>query len=171
MNSNLVNSQSDEFQQTKPEKAPSILKLIVFIIGNLNLALPIESVYKVLNRTPVYGSGIKQVGVSHIDNQEITVLDLYQRFFKSEQPSDSEQRGYLVTVQSKMGELYGIPVTDTPILMDVPLSAVRLLPESYRRSETVDIARHVAVIPQDSASLTVFLLDTELLLTKMTKDL
>jgi len=67
-------------------------------------------------------------------------------------------------MQNKTGELYGVPVADAPILIDVPLSAIRLLPESYRRSDTVNIARHVAVIPQDSGAKTIFLLDVDLLL-------
>ena len=166
MNSNLMNSQSAELQQAMPEQATASVKLIVFTIGNLNLALPIESVYKILNRTPVYGSGTKQVGVSHIGDREITVIDLYRRFFKSSQPEELNQRGYLVTVQSKTGEVYGIPVADTPVLMDVAVSAIRILPESYRNADTVDIARHVAVIPKDETSLTIFLLDIELLLPK-----
>ncbi|HBY78620.1 MAG TPA: chemotaxis protein CheW, partial [Cyanobacteria bacterium UBA11148] len=41
-----------------------------------------------------------------------------------------------------------------------------ILPESYRNADTVDIARHVAVIPKDETSLTIFLLDIELLLPK-----
>lgn len=146
------------------QETRSPLKVIVFAIGSLNLALPIESVYKVLNRTPVYGSGIKQVGVTHIGDRGITVIDLHQRFFKSNQPDASETSGYLVVMQNKIGELYGIPVPNTPVLMDVPLSTIRVLPESYRHADTVDIARHVAVIPKDSASLTIFLLDIDLLL-------
>lgn len=164
MNSNVINSPSGRVQQTRAESARSSIKLIVFAIGNLNLALSIESVYKVLNRTTVYGSGIKQVGVSHLGDREITVIDLYQRFFKSNQPAQSANSGYLVTMQNQAGELYGIPVTNTPVLMDVPLSTIRVLPESYRYADTVDIARHIAVIPQQETSLTVFLLDIDLLL-------
>ncbi|NES01156.1 MAG: chemotaxis protein CheW, partial [Symploca sp. SIO1B1] len=45
-----------------------------------------------------------------------------------------------------------------------PLSQIRILPESYRRADTLDIASHVAVINQAGVALTVFLLDVELLL-------
>jgi purine-binding chemotaxis protein CheW len=163
MNSNAMNTQSPENQPLVSEKTTQLLKLILFTLGDLHLALPIESVYKILNRSPVYGSGMNQVGVTHSGEEEITVIDLYQRFFKESLP-DTANRGYLVTMQNKIGELYGIPVTDAPILMDVPLSAIRLLPESYRRSDTVNIARHVAVIPQESGTKTIFLLDVDLLL-------
>jgi chemotaxis signal transduction protein len=140
------------------------LKLIVFEIGSLNLALPIESVFKILNYTPIYGSGVNQVGITHVGDFEVTVVDLYRRFFKSSHPHEYFSGNYLVVVQNKTGELYGIPVADTPILMEVPSSQIRILPESYRRADTLDVASHVAVIPQETASLTVFLLDVDLLL-------
>lgn len=142
--------------------AQKLLKLIVFEMGSLNLALPIDSVYKILNYTPIYGSGMNQVGVTHVGEFEVTVVDLYQRFFKS--ISTKETAGYLVLVQNTTGELYGIPVVETPVLMEVSLSQVRVLPESYRRADTLDVASHVAVIPQETAPLTVFVLDVDLLL-------
>lgn len=162
------NFQLTDFQlSTCPNLSPMTqksIKLIVFEIGNLNLALPIESVYKVLNYTPIYGSGINQVGITHVGEFEVTVVDLHQRFFKSSQTSEYFTGGYLVLVKNTTGELYGIPVADTPVLMEVQLSQIRVIPESYRRADTLDVASHVAVIPQETASLTVFLLDVDLLL-------
>jgi purine-binding chemotaxis protein CheW len=140
------------------------LKVIIFEIGSINLALPIDTVYKVLNYTPIYGSGVNQVGVTHVGELEVTVVDLYRRFFKSTPPQDYFTGSYLVLVQNQTGELYGIPVADAPVLIEVPLSQIRVLPESYRRADTLDVARHVAVIPQETAPLTVFLLDVDLLL-------
>lgn len=164
MNSNVMNNQSNEKQHIPSQKTTKVVKLIHFTLGKLSLALPIESVYKILNRAPVHGSGMNQVGVTHSGEEDITVIDLYQRFFKESLPETAAGGGYLVTMQNQIGELYGIPVAEAPILIDVPLSAIRLLPESYRRSDTVNIARHVAVIPQDSGTKTIFLLDVELLL-------
>ncbi|MEQ9670225.1 chemotaxis protein CheW [Coleofasciculus sp. G2-EDA-02] len=164
MNSNVMNNQSNKRQLALSQKTTQALKLIHFTLGKLYLALPIESVYKILNRAPVHGSGMNQVGVTHSGEEDITVIDLYQRFFKESLPEAATGGGYLVTMQNQVGEIYGIPVAEAPILIDVPLSAIRLLPESYRRSDTVNIARHVAVIPQDSGTKTIFLLDIELLL-------
>jgi chemotaxis signal transduction protein len=161
---------SISFQSGNPELLPQVrqttpcLKLIVFSMSDLNLALRIEAVYKVVNRTPVYSSGLGAVGVAHVGDGEVTVVDLYRRFFKSNPSSQSELGGYLVIVRNKSGELYGIPVGDTPVLMEVPLSQIRALPESYRRSDTLEVASHVAVIPQEGSQLTIFLLDVDLLL-------
>lgn len=140
------------------------VELIVFNIGRLNLALPINSVYKVSNYTSISGSGTGFIGVTQVEEREVTVIDLYRRFFKSDQPGDYSIGGYIVLVQTTKGELYGIPIVQTPTLMEVPLSLLRVLPESYRYADTLDIASHVAVISQDTLSLTIFLLDIERLL-------
>lgn len=164
MNHPVTKLVSPEQQFQEPREITRLLKLVVFTMGNLNLALPIKFVYKVVNHTPVYSSGVVPVGVTHLGDIEITVVDLYRRFFQESLTKFSSQGGYLVIVQNTTGELYGIPVAETPVLMEVPSSLIRVLPESYRRSDTLDVASHVAVVPQETASLTVFLLDVELLL-------
>jgi purine-binding chemotaxis protein CheW len=141
-----------------------ILKLLTFSVGNLNLALPIESVQKVMNYTPVYSSGLNSVGVAHIDNREITVIDLHKRLFKISQTMPSESGGYLIVIKNPSGDPLAILVDKTPTLLDVPISEIRTLPESYRRADTLEIASHVTVIPHQDKSLTIFLLDREQLI-------
>ncbi|HEY9669738.1 MAG TPA: chemotaxis protein CheW [Coleofasciculaceae cyanobacterium] len=164
MTNHLINVKSSTPDSSRTRQSTSLLKLVVFTIGNLNLALRIELVYKVVNHTSTYGSGLGAVGITHLNEGEITVLDLHQRLLKTNPVSESKSNGYLVVVQNKIGELYGIPVAETPALIEVPLSMIRVLPESYRRADTLDVATHVAVIPQDETPLTVFLLDVDRLL-------
>lgn len=164
MNNQLIPFNSSESTLARNRQTASLLKLVVFNMGSLHLALRIDSVYKVVNHSSTYGSGIGAVGVTHLGNSEITVVDLHRRFFRSNPINSSNFSAYLVVVQNTTKELYGIPVADTPALMEVPLSMIRVLPESYRCADTLDVASHVAVIPQDGASLTVFLLDVDRLL-------
>jgi purine-binding chemotaxis protein CheW len=89
---------------------------------------------------------------------------LHQRFFKTSQLSESNLSGYLIVVQNTTNELYGIPVVETPALMEVPQEMIRVLPESYRRADTLDVASHVVVIPQNGTPLTIFVLDVDRLL-------
>lgn len=140
--------------------APS-LKVLVFSMGSLNLALRVELVYKVLNSTPIYGSGVNGVGIVHMGDREVTVLNLQQRLFQSSNTNENYKQGYLIVIQNTVGELYGIPVETVPALMDVPLSSIRVLPESFRNADTLGIASHVAVICQLETNLTLFLLDVD----------
>lgn len=138
------------------------IQFIVFTLKNLNFALPIHSVHKIVNSTAVYSSGVKAVGFTHLEQSEVTVVDLSRRFFQDS--LNTEAINYLIIVRNTTGEFYGIPVAETPILLEVSVSMIRLLPESYRRADTLAVASHVAVIPTESTQLTVFLLDIDLLL-------
>lgn len=140
----------------------STLKLVVFEIGKLTLALPVKQVQKVIKQNAIHGSGLSHVNLTHWGEQEVAVIDLQQKLFKISHSEQSGDNGYFVITKKVIGEPLGIMVAQTPILLDVPLSQIRVLPKSYRQADTLEIASHVAVIPQeDNTSLTVFILDLE----------
>lgn len=163
MNNLLIQSPPNNTPLSQARQVTPSFKLIVFTMSGLNLALRIETVYKVVNHTPVYSSGLSHVGVAHLSEREVTVLDLYWRFFKKSQQNEFHADGYLIIVRTTTDELYGIPVAQTPVLLEVPLTLIRALPESYRCADTLGIASHVAIIPQETEPLTVFLLDVDLI--------
>jgi len=132
-------------------------------MGDVKLALPLDTVSKILNKTPVYGMGLNGVGVAHVGDHEVTVVDLHQQLFRSSTINESSQAVYLIISQSRQGELYGIPVTAVPVLMEVPSSSIRVLPKSYRRADILRSATHVCHIPQEEAPLTIFMVDVDLL--------
>ena len=165
MKNSLIKSTSQSLKHSNTRNAVTSLKVVVFGINNLNFGLRIETVYKVLHQTPVYSSGLNSVGIAHIGDREITVVDLHRRLFQSSMTNQTQQGVYLIVVQNTDGELYGIPVEAAPALMDVPFSTIRALPESYRHADTLGIASSVAVIPQtDGTPLTLFLVDVEQIL-------
>lgn len=155
---------SEPSKPAKAEKIARVLKLLVFSVGSLNAAIRVEFVQKVVNKVTVYSSEFGYLGVANVGDEEITVIDLHERFFKSNQNRNSSLNGYLAIVKNNLQEKFGIWVVHTPVLMEVPLSQVRTLPESYRRANTLEIASHVAVIPQETASMTLFLLDPDRML-------
>lgn len=164
MSNLLIHSQSGDSTVSNVGSVTPSVKLIGFTFGELNLALRIESVYKVVNHTPVSSSGLNHVGVAHLGDYQVTVIDLHRRLFKENLKNESHSDHYLVIVKNTTGEFYGIPVVETPALLEVPASMIRILPESYRRADTLEIASHVAVVPQEQGQLTVFVLDVDLLL-------
>ncbi|MGK7941815.1 MAG: chemotaxis protein CheW [Crocosphaera sp.] len=135
-------------------------KLLIFQIGRLNLALPVESVKKITHYTPMEGSGTGAVGLIHVDDQEITAIDLHKRLFKVPQPL-LEGRQFLILAKDSIEELFGILVSQTPTLVELPLSQVRTLPDSYRQGDTLDMATHVTRFQHNNELLTVFVLDMD----------
>lgn len=137
----------------------SLNKFLLFQVGKLFLALSVDQIQKVINYTPVFGSGLGAFGVAHIGDEEITVIDLHQQFFKTSQTMIPGQKGYLILSKINLGETFALWVAQTPTLIDVPLSQIRALPESYRQGDTLAAASHVMLIPNLTETMTVFLLD------------
>lgn len=164
MEKTLTNSKSLNFKKSNFTDAVASLKVIFFKTGNVNLALRIETVYKVLNQAPVYGSGNNKVGIAHIGDREVTVVDLDEQLFNPNINNQASNKHYLVIAQNSKGELYGIPVAEVPVLREIPLSSIRVLPESYRHADILGLASHVAVIPDVEPPVTVFMLDVEQML-------
>jgi purine-binding chemotaxis protein CheW len=130
----------------------ALIKLLVFEIGKLTLALPILQVQKVVKQIEVYGSGL-----SHVPEQEIAIVDLHQKLFGvSLTQSDT---GYFIISKNIVGEPLGIVVSQAPTLIDLSLEQIRLLPDAYRRADTLKIASHVTVISDKNATKTIFILD------------
>lgn len=162
MNSNTINWQP---QTINSNNNNSLLKLLVFEIGILKLALPIEQVQKVIKHSAIHGSGLSYVNLVHLDSQEVAVVDLHRKLFKVSQSEILARKGYFIITKSIIGEPLGIMVAQTPSLMDIPLEKIRAVPNSYRRADTLEIASHVAVIPQsEDRSLTIFILDLKQLI-------
>ncbi|MEL6440599.1 MAG: chemotaxis protein CheW [Cyanobacteria bacterium J06621_8] len=136
----------------------STIKLLIFTIGKLNLALPILQVQKIVKQNEVHGSGLSHVNLAHLGEQEVPVVDLHQKLFRTPLPQ-SGLDGYFIITKNVIQEPLGILLSEAPNLYDVPQEKVRVIPSSYRSADTLEIASHVALIPQGNTSLTVFILD------------
>ncbi len=162
----FTNSQfQNPSEEIFPSTANSLLKLVVFEVGKLTLALAIEQVKKVVKYTSVYGSGLSHINLTHLDNREVTIVDLEHKLFHHSQIERNNFNGYFIITKDIVGESIGLLVSQMPILIDVPLSQIRLLPASYRHSDTLEIASHVTlIIKENSPSVTIFILDLDRLI-------
>lgn len=164
MKSALIKSRANTSRQANNQEAVNSLKVIMFEMGDVKLALPIQSVAKVMPQTVVYGSGLHGVGIAHLGDREVSVVDLHKRLFKSTSINNASNNSYLMIVKNRQSELYGIPVGSIPTLMEIALSCIRVLPDSYRNADIFGFATHVAVIPAMETPMTIFLLDVDQLL-------
>ena len=155
---------SDKSVTIMPQAINLSLKLVIFQIGKLTLSLPVEQVKKVTKYNQTHGSGLSYVNLSHLENQEVAIIDLHQKLFKVSQNELSSEKGYFIITKNTAGDSLGIRVLQTPTLLDIPFSRIRILPISYRHADTLEIASHVAVLPQDDETLqTIFILDVDCL--------
>lgn len=155
----------DKSEDIIPSSANSILKLLVFEVGKLNLSLPIEQIKKVAKYTSISGSGLSHVNLTHLNDREVTIVDLEQKLFENSQIDRTDFDGYFIITKDIIGESIGILVSTMPTLIDVSLSQIRLLPNAYRHSDTLEIASHVTLVTQENKPpVTIFILDLDRLI-------
>ena len=155
MSNLIVNPSLNKLNNAKSTES---IKLLVFDIGKLTLALPILQVQKVIRQKEVHGSGLSYVNLIHLQEEEVTIVDLHQKLF-GVSITQSESTGYFVLSKNVGGESLGIAVPQSPTLTDVSLDRIRLLPDTYRHADTLEIASHVTVIDRDGTTVTIFILD------------
>lgn len=154
-------------QRTSVSQSTSV-KFLTIPIEKLLLGAYLNSVVRVLSQVPIYGSGRTGVGIAHLDEEELTAIDLHYRLFgTSLLPDEGEgdrapENSHLVVVRSDAGERFGILCVKSPSMADVPTEKIRVLPPAYRQADTLGVCSHVAVIPKTQQTL--FILDPNRLL-------
>jgi chemotaxis signal transduction protein len=108
-------------------------------------------------------SGINPVGL--VADQDITMIDLHQLIFGS----SLEVFSYLVVLKSPNQGLFGLPVAQSPSLVDLNPDNLKPLPTAYRAMDTLGIASHVAKADTDDGQQTVFMLDLDRLVSHLMK--
>ena len=146
-------------------------KFIVFMIADYLVALPMVTVLKVVNYPPGLNGNLRSAGIIQIGQHPIAILDLHHKFTNSYAPQLTRNSPFLVITQMVRGELCGIPVDETPNIVDLPRDSIRALPKSYHQLGQInlDIFSHVAVLSEEEKTFTIFLLDINRLLSAATK--
>ncbi len=150
------------------KESQNLVKLVVFPMGSLTLALPMKAISRVINMPEVHGSGLSPVGVTTVGNLQLTIIDLHRQLFQVSAPQRTGKGGYLIILPTSAGFPIGIPTAETPLLTDVPTGDIRALPEAYRQADTLSIASHLTRITLESGETqSVFLLDVAAVLASL----
>ncbi len=142
------------------------LKVIVFPVASYWLALPINAVLKVILSPPITTTADSDrhgLGMVDVDRQTVTVINLHQHLKPSTGPQPLHRR-FLILTQTRQGELCGIPVDAPPVLMELSLEAIRPLPATYRQSDPLGMASHMALLQEEEGERQIYLLGMQKLL-------
>jgi chemotaxis signal transduction protein len=143
---------------TKAERATT--KLLIYSVGKLYVAVPLDEVIKVIRTPEIFQSGEKTLGMAYFEGSEVLVVDLHREIFGNSTPSSR----YLIVMRGEAQDLYGIPVSGLPIMKDVLLKNVHPITSEYRDRDTLGVASHMVQIPIAKEVQTIFLLSSEKLL-------
>ncbi len=134
-------------------------KFIVFKIADYLLGLPIGNVLKVVNCFSTENSRLKTMGIVQLGHHMIRIVDFYQPLVSGNLPPLPNEQSFLVITRDSQGELCGILVDEPPNLVELPLDMIRSPPKSDRQSSIFQMITHAAVLSQQEATTTIFLLD------------
>jgi chemotaxis signal transduction protein len=138
------------------------LKLLLFPLGDLYLALRLTGLKRVIKLPEIFKSGDKVLGLAQVDGQDIIVLDIYWQIFGR---SLATNKGFLVIVEADQ-QTYGIVVDTLPTIKDVPENELQPIPSDYRDRDPLGIADVMATINlTKTQTVTAFVLDSAQLLT------
>jgi chemotaxis signal transduction protein len=141
-----------------PDRSQESVRVITFAIANQILALPMNAIVKVVSCPPQMANSTNNMELFHFGQHAITVLNLHKHFAQSLTVASGK---FLVITQLKQKELYAFLVDTPPDLIDLPASAIRQLPESYRQGHALSIAGCVAVLPNAEGVTYIFIIEIE----------
>ncbi|MFN3926567.1 MAG: chemotaxis protein CheW [Pseudanabaenaceae cyanobacterium] len=133
-------------------------KVLAFSYEDLHFSLPIESIRKVMRLPRINKSATAPLGIAMVGEEEVLVLDLYQNIYQRE-IDFSQPKQYFITL-AHQDNIYGIPVPQLPVLEEIPISALKPTPSTYRTHDPLGIASHVF----QKQNQTYFLIDPDSLL-------
>ena len=136
----------------------NLLKVLVFEIADYLFALPISVIFKVINCPPITYTAERGLGIADFEEYTVTVVNLAQRLSPQSMDIQTLNNRFLILTQTHQGELCGIAINESPSLIELPLKNIRPLPLSYRQMNPLNIATHLAVLPESEESRKVFLL-------------
>jgi hypothetical protein len=163
-------------------RAEATQKLIVFWIGQVQFALPIQAAERVVKLEQLYGAPSGNgLQFTHYQNQEILVIDAERRIFGDRHPNKgrsllpaarsasdvlapgqpaakslflvpSPPATYLLILQDAHGEAIGISLNAPPSLRRVPISAFKPLPSAYLADGSIRCISALIAAPSATSS-------------------
>jgi chemotaxis signal transduction protein len=130
------------------------IRMVVFSLADIEqtamsqylFALPVEAVEKAVVY-PTDRAILKDgIGMINFGSQNLTIVDLRQKFTTIDPQQDSSK--FLILFHTQAGELCGLPAKTAPELLDIEPEMIREIPLAYREVNHLSFVSHMAIIPQ-----------------------
>ncbi|MGF1514636.1 MAG: chemotaxis protein CheW [Elainellaceae cyanobacterium] len=137
-------------------------KFITFPLSDYYVALPMESVLRVLRHDLEGGDDkLNRMGLLQIGRHVIRVINLYQWLT----PAPAPPPPFLIIVQPPQGEPFGIWTDGLPDLIELSPNLLRSLPRSAGAlSGFLELMSHTVVLADGEENKTIFFLNISRLL-------
>ncbi|KAF3887936.1 MULTISPECIES: chemotaxis protein CheW [Nostocales] len=138
-------------------------KYITFKISTYLLALPIDSVFKVVACPPDLSQTLQEAKLAQLGQFTVMLLKLHQSLdpMHSQQQDSSQIGRFLIITQGKEGELYGILVGTPPNLMTIPEACIQQVPQSFLHTGFPAWVSQIAILNHKDERTTILMLDIQ----------
>jgi len=139
--------------------ANSTCKAVVFDAAGFRFALPLNSIGRIVHRALLQEDPTVK-GLLYFENEPLEVVEL-ERLLTSDAAArqcDFRQCDFFVVAQT--GKRLAIAAEAPPVMMELPLGAVRNVPSAYLQS-LKGLAEQMIMVGEGEATSSVFLLDLQ----------
>jgi purine-binding chemotaxis protein CheW len=141
-------------------------QFVLFAIADYRFALPIQKIFQVVYCPPPFNNELNQMGLVQLGDQVLQMVDLHQRLNFRDGLTLADSPTFFVITYDLRGDLYGIPVYETPDLIEISPEMLRSLPYSEHQPDVLKIASQLALVPWQGGTKTVLLLDMQRVLNR-----
>jgi chemotaxis signal transduction protein len=137
-------------------------KYIIFKVYTYTLALPIDSVFKVVTCPIQLSQTLRQAKLAQMGQRTVMLVNLHSHLIPNyshhQQENDSSGR-FLIIAQGTAGELYGIQVDAPPNILSIAETSIEKVPHSFHNIGLPTWVSRIAILKHKSEPNTILMLD------------
>ncbi len=137
-------------------------KYITFKVFTYTLALPIDSIFKVVACPPHLSQSLREAKLAQMGQQTVMLVNLHSnldsKYNYHQQENDNSGR-FLIIAQGNTGELYGIQADAPPNMLSIDQTNIQPVPESFHNLGLPSWVSQIAILEHKGEPTTVLMLN------------
>ncbi|BAZ47750.1 putative CheW protein [Nostoc sp. NIES-4103] len=137
-------------------------KYITFKVSTYILALPIDSVFKVVTCPYDLSKMLRSTKLAQMGQRTVMLFNPYsclERNHDRNQQENDHLGRFLIIAQGSVGELYGIQVDAPPNMLSISESSIQPIPQSFHHIGLPTWVSRIAIVNQKEQPITILMLD------------
>jgi chemotaxis signal transduction protein len=137
-------------------------KYITFKVYTYILALPVDSIFKVVACPSHLSKTLWEAQLAQMDQRTVMLINLHSYLDPNYNPSQQENdnsSNFLIIAQGSSDELYGIQVDAPPNMLTIDEANIQPVPKSFHNIGLPIWISQIAIINQKNEPITILMLD------------
>ena len=138
-------------------------KYITFKVHTYTLALPIDSVFKVVTCSSHLSQTLREAKLAQMGQRTVMLVNLHSSLdpnYSYNQQENSNSGRFLIIAQGSTGELYGIQADAPPNMLSIDEMSIQPVPKSFHNIGLPTWVSRIAILEQKGEPITILILNT-----------